>query len=242
MKEKLLLINSNICDKIYFDHTQDYLKRNGIDVIIISPTNPNHWKLEEYEKYAESFFKEGEKYVLGGYSYGASMASKIAKKHPDSVKRLVHIDCTPDWKYQLLDFRIMVRAFHMLPDFLKEKIVGNEHVLGYMIDEMSASKIDVKSELIRKAQEMGGKYFVNAMFDGIAYTSRGDNTQDLKDLAERIEVHFIYGSESKDVKGCIKNAELEKSKIKLHKIDKSGHFPMFEQADRFNEKLLEILK
>ncbi len=242
MKEEVLLINSNAGDKIYFRRTQDYLKINGIDAIIISPTNPDHWKLEEYEKYAESFLEKGNKYILGGYSYGGNVAYEIAKKHPYSVKKLALIDCTPDWKYQLPEFRAMVRALHIMPDFLKKKIVGNKDVLGYMLDEMIASKIDVKDKLIEKAQELGGKYMVDSMHSGIKYTSKEDNTQVLKDLAEKIEVHFIYGSESEDVKGCIKKAVLEKSKIRLHEIEKSGHLLMLEQADKFNETLLKILK
>ncbi len=242
MKKETLLINSNVGDEIYFKNARNYLELNGISARIISPSKPYHCDLEKYEKYAEGFLKKGAEYCMVGHSYGGSVACEIAKKHPDSVKKLALIDCTPDWRGQLLEFRAMVRALHMLPDFLKEKIAGNKKVLEKMFEDMTASKIDIKGELISKAQELGGKYLVDAMHSGIGYTGGKNNAQELKILAEKIEMHFIYGSKSEDVKNCIKKTGLEKSKIRLHEIEKSGHLLMLEQPEAFNRTLLEILK
>ncbi len=242
MKKETLLINSNIGDDVYFRNAAEYLVKNGISTRIISPSAPDHWDLNIYEKYAEAFLQKDAEYVIAGHSYGGSGAHKIAEKHLDSVRKLVLIDCTPDWNCQLPEFRAMIRSLHIMPDFLKKKIVGNKGVLGYMFDDMAASKIDIKDELISKAQEFGGKYLVDAMHSGIKYTGKGNNAQALKNLAERIEVHFIYGSESEDVKGCIKKNGIEKSKIRLHEIENSGHLLMLEQPEAFNMTLLEILK
>lgn len=236
---KILLINSTLGrHPIYFESTCEFLKGRGIEARNILP---NTWKLEEYEKYIESQIKEGHEYSFVGWSYGGNVALNIAEKHLDKTNKLIVVDSILDWKDQPLGDRVLTRIFGLLPDYLKEKIGANDKLIRSMLDEMIASDIDKKlyEELVKITKEQGGKWNINAMYDGIEYTGKGNNTQKLKDLAEKIDTHFIYAS--KDVGEYIEKTGLNKAKVKIHKIGKSGHLIPLENAYDFNRTLLDIL-
>lgn len=238
--KQTLFINSTLGKHpIYFEETCKFLNERGIEAKNVLPKT---WKLEEYENYIESMLKDGNKYSLIGWSYGGNVALNIAEKHPDKTDRLIIVDSILDWKYQPLKDRITTRVLGMLPDCLKEKAGSSDKLLRSMLNEMIDSDIDKRlyEDLVKITKEQSGKWNINALYDGIGYTAKENNTQKLKILAEEIDAHIIYAS--KDVEDYIKKTDLENSKVKIHKIENSGHLISLENPDDFNKTLLEILR
>lgn len=186
-----------------------------------------------------------------GHSWGAMLAMSFASEYPDRVTSLILVNPGP-FKLDLLTNEIYrhnkeVRLSTIekqsrnsdLQQAQKERLaeegkalVEKWELLPVLYDR---SKVDSMAPIINK----GG---LNPRMGGLMFQDLGKKGFDLSKKLSQLNkpIHIISGSQDP---GAFISYEIKLllPKSQLHWINKSGHFPMYEQPEEFYTTVSEIL-
>lgn len=190
------------------------------------------------------------KVVICGHSYGASLAMLYATKFPEKVKSLVLIApgyfAIGGWPMYNVTLDILLNRFgryererfNELNTKAQNNLIAKSEMeellklwrLPYIFDK---SKVDSLYPILDgKNNAVTFNFLLN---DAMKY----DVAKDLSKYKGRIDL--IIGRED-FLTFIAYELKLADPKINLHWIEKSGHFPMYEQPDNFYKILFEVLK
>jgi proline iminopeptidase len=220
----------------------------------------------ELTQYLKKRFNK-EKIFLVGFSYGSVIGMKLAEQYPDDYNAYIGVsqvisvpeswDVSMQWLKEQAQQKNDTAALIQL-DLIEKK---DSTVCATVLDcFMSKYELVVKyggtvydtaiAKEIEKAETMYEDYkdydwfeafnYTSARMDGVAFTT------DISDITElKIPVYFLGGRHDWNLPSVVAEAHLNKMTAPEKRFiwfEKSGHELADEEAERFNQTIIEIVK
>jgi pimeloyl-ACP methyl ester carboxylesterase len=215
------------------------------------------YAMEDYHRFVHGFMDALglERAVIIGHSMGGLVGSSFALLHPERVLAMAAVAAPPAWATTDLPWLFQPFQYYFLGELMMyfTPMLGPRHPLGVrrfyesLFHDVRAIRPDRLHQALEGCCEATADpahrlAFLNTVRSNRAHFEGGNSV--LKDLARdlRVPVTLIAGKQDTLFPlPMIERSATEAPGVRLHVLDRCGHFPTWEQPEQVAALLREVI-